>query len=372
MPYWLDAITEHLQPLTRRLHHLLAPPGVTCLTCNTRSLLSSTYPGICLKCVERIPWIRSIRCPRCGRGMGCPDCARPHMQNRSFTCNRSAVQYNELMKEWIGMYKFRGHQRYAPLLTSLLVQAFQAMSEEMTAALAKEPLAPVAHAATFAQNQVNAGQHPPRPSAPHEGHAQQNRSHTSADVRANLLAATRNPLSLLQSSKPRWRPDAVTYVPVSAERLAERGFNQAERLAAGLAAATRLPLVDLLQRQINTTKQSFKTRGERIQTMQDAFAIQPNGVELLQSLQGEAHYHSQVHPLQLPATSSIYEEVQHSTHPSSMTNPTTNLRQPLRLLLVDDIYTTGSTLDVCGRVILNTGYSHGIPIEIYTLTLARS
>lgn len=369
MPYWLDAITEQLQPLTQRLHHLLAPPGATCLTCNTRALLSSTYPGICLKCVERIPWIRSIRCPRCGRGMGCPDCVRPHMQNRSFTCNRSAVQYNELMKEWIGMYKFRGHQRYAPLLTSLLVQAFQAMSEEMTAALAKEPPASVAHAATFAQTQVNAGQHPPQPRAPHEVRAQQNHSHTSTDVRAN--PATRNPLSLLQSSKPRWRPDAVTYVPVSAERLAERGFNQAERLAAGLAAATRLPLVDLLQRQINTTKQSFKTRGERIQTMQDAFAIQPNGVELLQSLQGEAHYHSQVNSLQLPA-SSLYQEVQHSTHPSSMTTLTTNLRQPLRLLLVDDIYTTGSTLDACGRVILNTGYALGIPIDIYTLTLARS
>ncbi|MDR6726530.1 putative amidophosphoribosyltransferase [Paenibacillus amylolyticus] len=191
-------------------------------------------------------------------------------------------------------------------------------------------------------------------------------------MRSNLLAATRYPQSLLQSSKPRWRPDAVTYVPVSAERLAERGFNQAERLAAGLAAATRLPLVDLLQRQINTMKQSFKTRGERIQTMQDAFAIQPNGVELLQSLQGEAHYHSQVNSLQFPATSSLYEEVQHSTHPSSMTNPTIDLRQPLRLLLVDDIYTTGSTLDACGRVILNTGYALGIPIDIYTLTLARS
>ncbi len=368
MPYWLDAITEHLQPLTRQLHHLLAPPGATCLTCNTRALLSSTYPGICLKCVERIPWIRSIRCPRCGRGMGCPDCARPHMQNRSFTCNRSAVQYNELMKDWIGMYKFRGHQRYAPLLTSLLVQAFQAMSEEMTAALAKEPLASVAHAATFAQNQVDAYPHPPRPRVPHEGHTQQNRSHTSTDVRAN--PATGYPLSLLQSSKPRWRPDAVTYVPVSAERLAERGFNQAERLAAGLAAATRLPLVDLLQRQINTTKQSFKTRGERIQTMQDAFAIQSNGVELLLSLKEAAHFDSQGKSFQ---GSTVYysENIQHSTHQPSM-NLTTNLRQPLRLLLVDDIYTTGSTLDACGHVILENGYELNTPVEIYALTLARS
>ncbi|WP_145051465.1 ComF family protein [Paenibacillus xylanexedens] len=162
----------------------------------------------------------------------------------------------------------------------------------------------------------------------------------------------------------------VTYVPVSAERLAERGFNQAERLAAGLAAATRLPLVDLLQRQINTTKQSFKTRGQRIQTMQDAFAIQPNGVELLRSLIEEAHFDSQGKSFQ---GSIVYysENVQHSTHQPSM-HLTTNLRQPLRLLLVDDIYTTGSTLDACGRVILENGYELNTPVEIYALTLARS
>lgn len=294
---WLSNITDHAQHLTQRLHHLLAPPGATCLTCGTRAILSSTYPGICPRCVKQIPWIRSIRCLRCGRGVGCPDCARPHMQNRSFILNRSAVQYNTLMKEWIGMYKFRGHERYAPLLTALLIQAFQAMKEEQNSALAKEPPAPVAHSAT---------------------HAQQ--------------------------TKPQWRPDAVTYVPVSSERLAERGFNQAERLAAGLASACRLPIVDLLQRQINTTKQSFKSRGERIESMKEAFSISPGAIDILREL-----YRGII-------ASNIVR-----VHSS-----------PLCLVLIDDIYTTGSTLNACGRVILDIGLSRDIPIEIYTLTLARS
>ncbi|WP_256336407.1 ComF family protein [Paenibacillus sp. OK060] len=251
------------------------------------------------------------------------------MQNRSFVCNRSAVQYNALMKEWIGMYKFRGHERYAPLLTALTVQAFQAMSEEFNPVLAKETLAPAAHPE----------------------------------------AATRSRQSLLQNNKPRWRPDAVTYVPVSDERLAERGFNQAERLAAGLAAAVRLPVVDLLQRRINTAKQSFKTRGERIQTMQDAFAMQPDGLELIHDLyQGNSQFaqkemHSQ------PANSyTIGQEA------SSNFRPTTQGWKiaPIRLLMIDDIYTTGSTLDACGKMILNAGSSINLPIEIYTLTLARS
>lgn len=196
------------------------------------------------------------------------------------------------------MYKFRGHERYAPLLTALLIQAFQAMSEELSSTLAKEPPAPVAHPATPAQ-----------------------------------------------PTKPQWRPDAVTYVPVSSERLAERGFNQAERLAAGLATACRLPIVDLLQRQINTTKQSFKSRGQRIETMKNAFSINPEGMHLIEELYSKSY---------LP------------TH-IGMSHV-----KPIQILLIDDIYTTGSTLDACGQVILNAGYSMEIPVEIYTLTLARS
>ncbi|QOS81417.1 ComF family protein [Paenibacillus sp. JNUCC31] len=161
----------------------------------------------------------------------------------------------------------------------------------------------------------------------------------------------------------------MTYVPVSNERLAERGFNQAERLAAGLAGAVRLPVVDLLQRRINTTKQSFKTRGERIQTMQDAFAMQPGGMELMfelyrtinQSTQKDMH----------SQRANLYAYGQEVSSNNRSTEQGWQIA-PLRLLMIDDIYTTGSTLDACGQVILNTGSSMNLPIEIYTLTLARS
>lgn len=396
MSNWLSSITDHVHQLTHRLHGLLAPPGATCLTCGTRAILSPIYPGICPRCVQQIPWIRSIRCLRCGRGIGCPDCVRPHMQNRSFICNRSAVQYNALMKEWIGMYKFRGHERYAPLLTALTVQAFQAMSEELNPVLAKETLAPLAYPATPAQYQVAANSHPPGSSASTNAlvhrpngrvttpapvhlptalapvHIQAQPNNHSSDAyytHAHPGAATRNRQSLLQNNKPRWRPDAVTYVPVSNERLAERGFNQAERLAAGLAAAVRLPVVDLLQRRINTTKQSFKTRGERIQTMQDAFAMQPDGLELIYDLYQANSQFAQKEMHSQPANSSTIGQ-----GASSNFRPTKQGWEigPLRLLMLDDIYTTGSTLDACGQVILNAGYSINLPIEIYTLTLARS
>ncbi|MFC9711148.1 ComF family protein [Paenibacillus sp. NPDC056933] len=305
------------------------------------------------------------------------------------------------------MYKFRGHERYAPLLTALIIQAFQAMSEELNPVLGKETLAPVAHPATPAHYQVDASLHPPDSSAstnalvhrpggrgtthapvqrlgsrqsisePVHSHAVFAPAHTRSQhhssyacyTHAHPGTATRNRQSLLQNNKPRWRPDAVTYVPVSNERLAERGFNQAERLAAGLAGAVRLPVVDLLQRRINTTKQSFKTRGERIQTMQDAFAMQPGGMELMFDLYKATSF---LKPKDMQSQQTISyasgEEISLHSRSRAQRGPLT----PLRLLMIDDIYTTGSTLDACGQVILNTGSSMNLPIEIYTLTLARS
>ncbi|RAW15727.1 ComF family protein [Paenibacillus taichungensis] len=162
----------------------------------------------------------------------------------------------------------------------------------------------------------------------------------------------------------------MTYVPVSNERLAERGFNQAERLAAGLAAAVRLPVVDLLQRRINTTKQSFKTRGERIQTMQDAFAMQSDGLELIHDLYQANSQFAHKDMRSQPATNSYAIGKGVSSH--FRLAPQSSQTSPIRLLIIDDIYTTGSTLDACGQVILNAGSSLNIPIEIYTLTLARS
>ena len=45
-------------------------------------------------------------------------------------CNRSAVAYTSVMREWLGMYKYRGHERYASLLGLMLDRAYLILKEE--------------------------------------------------------------------------------------------------------------------------------------------------------------------------------------------------------------------------------------------------
>jgi ComF family protein len=119
----------------------------------------------------------------------------------------------------------------------------------------------------------------------------------------------------------------VTYVPVSGERLEERGFNQAEQLALRFAAMASVPVVPLLARNRNTARQSYKSRAERLSDLRDAFAIDDEGMKFL--LKKRAHL-------------------------------------PMNILIIDDVYTTGSTLHHCAQQIT----SH-VQANMYGLTWAR-
>ncbi|WP_019635612.1 ComF family protein [Paenibacillus fonticola] len=146
--------------------------------------------------------------------------------------------------------------------------------------------------------------------------------------------------------------DAVTYVPLSEERWRERGFNQAEVLAKGAVLAGkrlggRLPVVGLLRRSRHTDKQSFKSRHERLHNMQGVFQALPEAVEQLAQAISPAQTYFRRHS------------------PS-------HRRNTIRLLLVDDVYTTGSTLNACAAVLQHICRQLGMPGEIYSLTWARS
>ncbi|WP_438447391.1 ComF family protein [Gorillibacterium sp. sgz5001074] len=216
----------------------LSPSHPLCVSCKAQPRFDGVNPlGLCRECFNTIPWIRSIRCPVCGRYEDCPDCVR--RQRPPLLMNRSAVEYDDRMKNLLALYKYRGDERLSRLLGRMLVHAYRAFP---------------------------------------------------AGVRFDLL----------------------TYVPLSKDRLKERGFNQAEETARVLAGLVRLPVVPLLMRTRITEKMSFQSRQERLASLQGAFAMSAErGAKLRKHFGG----------------------------------------RPLSIAIVDDVYTTGSTLNHCASAV---------------------
>lgn len=104
------------------------------------------------------------------------------------------------------------------------------------------------------------------------------------------------------------RADALIPVPVHPSRLRQRGYNQAQLLAEGLGKGLLLPvLTDVLIRDRKTDPQKALSPAERLKNLEKAFAAEniPPGLETV--------------------------------------------------ILVDDIYTTGSTVEACARILKRSG-----------------
>jgi competence protein ComFC len=114
--------------------------------------------------------------------------------------------------------------------------------------------------------------------------------------------------------------DFLVPVPLHPVKERERGFNQAACLAARLGAATGIPLNENLLRRIQPTRtQTLLTREERAANVRRAFAVRPGA-----SLEGE------------------------------------------RLVLVDDVFTTGATTSAAAGALLAAGAG-----EVCVWTAAR-
>ncbi|ANS76103.1 hypothetical protein AWM70_17195 [Paenibacillus yonginensis] len=280
-------------PLFEQLYALLAPPVSSCLGCGKQTRhMSEKFTELCPDCAGAIPWIKAPRCPICGRGIGCPDCTRGDWAvERSFVLNRSAVLYDERMREWLGQYKYRGRESLAPLFGKMMIQAYNRLEQEMRDSW----------------------------------------------------------------QDPSWRIDAVTCVPVSPSRLLERGFNQAEHLAEAVAGRTGAAYIPLLERSRDTEKQSLKSRSERLKDMKKVFVPGPGAADQLNQLMEG------------------FESRRDGRQNIAQAQMGQNRYKPrLRLLLVDDIYTTGSTIGACAEQLQTLVCPSGREAEIYSLTWARS
>jgi predicted amidophosphoribosyltransferase len=135
--------------------------------------------------------------------------------------------------------------------------------------------------------------------------------------------------------------DFVVPVPLHRRRQRERGFNQAEDLARGLG----LPLLHALTRARATPPQVGLAAAERQRNVENAFALRAGG-----------------RLLNLPKWPPRWDG-----------GPTCRLGRsedrPLQgrvIVLVDDVATTGATLEACARVLKNGGAA-----DVRALTAAR-
>ena len=117
-----------------------------------------------------------------------------------------------------------------------------------------------------------------------------------------------------------WKAEALVPVPVHPSRRRTRGFNQAEELARRLSREWGILVdADLLIRDRKTMPQRDLNPAERLKNLQKAFQINP------------------------------------ARAGKDMWN---------RVALVDDIYTTGSTMEACSRVLREAGVK-----EVYFLAI---
>ena len=114
------------------------------------------------------------------------------------------------------------------------------------------------------------------------------------------------------------RPDALIPIPLHKKRLAKRGYNQAALLARAVGRYSGVPVNEkILVRVKNTTPLKLQNPAERQNNLKKAFNISQNDVKLK------------------------------------------------KVVLVDDIYTTGSTIDEAARTLKSAGVE-----DIYFIALA--
>ncbi|MDD5804901.1 MAG: ComF family protein [Clostridia bacterium] len=124
-----------------------------------------------------------------------------------------------------------------------------------------------------------------------------------------------------KSMLSQWKPQVIVPVPLHWKKMRSRGFNQAELLARELSRYTGISVNTRMLKKCHTTRSQKKLdAAQRRKNLQEAFTV--------------------------------------------IGNP-----EGMRILLIDDVYTTGSTMDVLSRALLEKGAAN---VFFLTLCIGRN
>lgn len=110
-------------------------------------------------------------------------------------------------------------------------------------------------------------------------------------------------------------------VPLHRKRFQHRHFNQAEEISRVLSAHTGLPVVRMLARIRATEHQTALTRSQRLENLRGAFVITAAGRRRMEQF-------------------------------------------PAGAVLVDDVLTTGSTVDECAKILRRAGFQKVVAVTV--------
>lgn len=125
----------------------------------------------------------------------------------------------------------------------------------------------------------------------------------------------------------------ITYVPMFRKKEKSRGFNQAAVFARGIGKIVKREAVSLLEKVVNTKAQVDLTKEERLTSVRGAFKVH---TKMLEDTNNIARNGAQV-------------------------------SLPKRVVLVDDIWTTGATMKECCKVLKKSGVE-----RVWGFTIART
>jgi len=163
-----------------------------------------------------------------------------------------------------------------------------------------------------------------------------------------------NHKNLLRALSP---VDAVIPVPLYPKRRRQRGFNQAEILAQAIARHLKAPVVaNQLRKVKDTPPQTGLRREERLRNVRGAFRLGSRWHFARHHLRSAYYFLRNLFS---------YRRLKGVKRKRRKPKPPATLRGK-RVLLVDDVYTTGATVSECSRVLRRGGVR-----EVRVLTLAR-
>lgn len=126
----------------------------------------------------------------------------------------------------------------------------------------------------------------------------------------------------LIESKINDKIDLIIPVPLHKKKERKRGYNQSDFFARGIFEVTKIPIDNRSLKRINyDDSQTHKTKEERWKSVENAFSLKDNSII-----------------------------------------------NSKRILLVDDVITTGATLEACGHQLLNNGAAS---LSIATMAIAK-